>query len=216
MTEENQKNTVATVGMWFSIIGLIALITVFFAWLWFPMLLVWFILWIIGLFYKPRWKARIAIIIPLIVFIILVSITCYIWNSIKTPAGEFIERAKPQWEQLEDENFDEDRFENILETEINKITNNKSSEDREVLFKTSTGSNFLEKWSYLFFSITRESLESAIEKYNNELPEINDTENASEDDDNNKNDATEKITEDVTIFTESEQDDIEQILDLLE
>jgi hypothetical protein len=33
MTEENQKNTVATVGMWFSIIGLIALITVFFAWL---------------------------------------------------------------------------------------------------------------------------------------------------------------------------------------
>ncbi len=216
MTEENQKNTVATVGMWFSIIGLIALITVFFAWLWFPMLLVWFILWIIGLFYKPRGKARIAIIIPLIIFITLASITCYIWKSVKTPANEFVERAKPQLEQLKSENFDEDRFERLFKVEVNKITNDKTDDDWKAIFNASTGSNFLEKWSYLFFSITRESLESAIEKYNNELPEINDTENASEDDDNNKNDATENITEDVTIFTESEQDDIEQILDLLE
>ena len=216
MTEENQKNTVATVGMWFSIIGLIALITVFFAWLWFPMLLVWFILWIIGLFYKPRGKARIAIIIPLVIFITLASITCYIWKSVKTPANEFVERAKPQLEQLKSENFDEDRFEKLFKVEVNKITNDKTDDDWKVIFNASTGSNFLEKWSYLFFYITRESLESAIEKYNNELPEINDTENASEDDDNNKNDDTENIAEDVTIFTESEQDDIEQILDLLE
>ena len=53
--------------------------------------------------------------------------------------------AKPQLEQLESENFDEDRFEKILQSEINNITNDRSSDDRKNLLETSTGSNLLEK-----------------------------------------------------------------------
>ena len=231
-TQNEQKNTVATVGMWFSIIWLIALITVFLAWLWFPMLIVWFILWIIGLFYKPRTKARVAVIIPLVVFIALASIACYIWKSVKTPANEFMEWAKPQLQQLENEDFDEDRFENILQAEINKVTADTSEEDRKALFETSTGSNLLEKGSYLFFSVVRQSMETALEKYNNgEIVEIDDDDNnilnvdieVEDDEDINEDEDNEdeitieqpKKTNNET-FSQSEKNDIEQILNILE
>ncbi len=228
--QNEQKNTVATVGMWFSIIWVIAVITIFLARLWFPMLFIWFILWIVGLFYKPRGKARVAVCIPLAVFVAIASVICYIWSSIKTPANEFIDWAKPQLEQLESEDFDEDRFENILQAELNKITNETSEEERKNMFESSEGSNFLEKGSYLFFSIARQSIETAIEKYNNgELPEIDEEENniidvdievedddedeTQENDDDKENDTK---NEKVEIFTKSEQDDIEQILNILE
>ena len=132
--------------------------------------------------------------------------------------------AKPQLEQLESEDFDEDRFENLLQTEINNITNNTSDNERK---------NLLEKGSYLFFSIVRQSMETALEKYNNgDLPEINE-----EDDDNiidvdidvedkNDEDAEDDIEEEITIeqpktqnnetFSQSEKNDIEEILDILE
>jgi hypothetical protein len=141
--------------------------------------------------------------------------------------------AKPQLEQLESEDFDEDRFENLLQTEINNITNNTSDNERKDLIETSTGSNLLEKGSYLFFSIVRQSMETALEKYNNgDLPEINE-----EDDDNiidvdidvedkNDEDAEDDIEEEITIeqpktqnnetFSQSEKNDIEEILDILE
>lgn len=229
-TQNEQKNTVATVGMWFSIIWLIALITVFLAWLWFPMLIVWFILWIIGLFYKPRSKARVAVIIPLVVFIALASIACYIWKSVKTPANEFMEWAKPQLQQLESEDFDEDRFENILQAEINKVTTNTSEEDRKVLFENSTGSNLLEKGSYLFFSVVKQSMETALEKYNNgEIVEIDeDNDNilnvdieVEDDEDEDEDDEGEIIIEQPKktnneTFSQSEKNDIEQILNILE
>jgi len=235
-TQNEQKNTVATVGMWFSIIWLISLITVFLAWLWFPMLIVWFILWIIGLFYNPRTKARIAVIIPLVVFIALASIACYIWKSVKTPANEFMDWAKPQLEQLESEDFDEDRFENILQAEINKITADTSEEDRKNLYETSTGSNFLEKGSYLFFSVVRQSMETALERYNNgEFAEIDEDDNhiinvdIDVEDDNIEEDFDDEDIDDeeeITIqqpkktnsetFSQSEKNDIEQILNILE
>ncbi len=248
-TQEQPKNTVATVGMWFSIIGLIALITVFFAWLWFPMLFVWFILWIVGLFYKPRGKARVAVIIPLVVFIALASIACYVWKSVKTPANEFVEWAKPQLEQLESEDFDEDRFERLLNVEVNKITNDKTEDDWKAMFDASTGSNLLEKGSYLFFSVLRQSMETALEKYNNgEIVEIDEEDNHiidmdvdvnddeidqdSDDEDNDEsngdNDEQVKPVEQKEVtasqskksnngtFSQSEQNDIEQVLNILE
>jgi len=234
MTEENQKNTVATVGMRFSIIWLIALITVFLAWLWLPLLFVWFILWIIGLFYKPRGKARVAICIPLVVFIVMISIACYIRSSVKTPAKEFIGWAETQLEQLEaDENFNEEIFGNLVESEINNIVNDKSGDYWETSLKTSTGSNIIEKGSYLVFSILQQWFENALEKYNNgELPEINDDEDdeivtididveeddEDEDEDNEEN--TEEIEdtkqENVEVFSQSEKNDIQQILNIIE
>ena len=245
MSEEfTQKNTVATVGMRFSIIWLIALITLFFAWLWLPMLFVWFILWIIGLFYKPRGKARVAVCIPLIVFIALTALSCYIWSSVKTPAKEFLDWVKPQFEQLEsNENFDGDRFGNILESELNNITKDKSEDDWKVIFEDSTGSNLLEKGSYLFFSLMQQWFENALEKYNNgELPEISDEDNdiidvdivvenndeKNNDEENNDEENTEEESteEEITVeqpkktnnetFSQSEKNDIEQILNILE
>ena len=235
--QEEQKNTVATVGMWFSIIWLIAVITIFLAWLWFPMLFVWFILWIIGLFYKPRWKARVAVIIPLVVFVALASIACYIWKSVKTPANEFVDWAKPQLEQLETEDFDEDRFGDILEVELNKIANNTSGDDWKVLFETSTGSNFIEKGAYMVFSKAKEWFENALEKYNDgEIVEIDEDDNniinvdIDVEDDNIEEDIEDEDTDDeeeeITIqqpkktnsetFSQSEKNDIEQILNILE
>ena len=231
--QNEQKNTVATVGMWFSIIGLIALITLFLAWLWLPLLLVWFILWIIGLFYKPRGRARVAVCIPLVVFVAFVCVACYVWKSVKTPANEFMDWAKPQLEQLEWEDFDGDRFGNILQAELNNIANDKSEEERKKMFENSEGSNLLEKGSYLFFSLLQQSMETALEKYNNgELPEID------EEDDNNIIDVDvevneedvdagdESTEEEITVeqpkqpsnetFSQSEKNDIEQIIDILE
>ena len=224
-TQNEQKNTVATVGMRFSIIWLIALITVFFIRLWLPLLLVWFILWIIGLFYKPRGKARVAVIIPLVVFITMVSIACYVWSSVKTPANEFMDWVKPQFEQLEnDENFDWDRFWNLLEAELNSMTKDKSDEDWEALFKSSTGSNTLEKGAYMLSSMFKEWFESALERYNNELPEIdeNDENNIDEvvdEDANNEQDETEANEVEVEnneTSLQNEENNIEEILNILE
>ena len=234
-TRNEQKNTIATVGMWFSIIGLIALITLFFAWLWLPMLFIWFILWIIGLFYKPRGKARVAVCIPLVVFIAIASISCYIWNSVKTPLNEFVEWVQPQFEQLENsENFDGEIFGDILEAELNNMTNGKSENEWKELFESSTGSNSLEKGAYMLSSMFKEWFENALEKYNNwELPEISDNNNkiitidvdVKNNEDENSNEEPENIdentdentnTENVEVFSQSEQNDIEQILNILE
>ena len=234
MTEEIQekKNTVATVGMRFSIIWLIALITLFLAWLWLPLLVLWFILWIIGLFYKPRGKARVAICIPLIVFIIIFWTIAYIWSSAKTPAIEFIDRAKNQLEQVDEETFDGDKFGNMVENEVNYIINDKTEDDWKTSFDASTWSNVIEKGSYLIFSILQQWFENALEKYNNgELTEISDDDDNKivtididvEDDEDAEKDIEEDSEEtentkqeNVEVFTQSEQNDIEQILNILE
>jgi len=224
-TQTEPKNTVATVGMWFSIIWLVALITVFFAWLWFPMLFVWFILWIIGLFYKPRGKARIAVCIPLVVFIIMVSIACYIWNSVKTPAKEWVNSTSAQLEQIDTENFDEDRFENILQSELNTLVNEKSEDEWKSMFKASTGSNSIEKASYLFFSVLQQWFENALKKYEDwDLPKIDTDDNIVDVDiDVNDTDDMDDTDDDINttqwsneVFTQSEKNDIQQILNILE
>ena len=236
MTEENQtqneqKNTVATVGMWFSIIWLILTVTVFFSWFWIPLLILWFILWIIGLFYKPRGKARVAVCIPLVVCIVIASVVCYIWSSVKTPANEFVDWVKPQLEQLESEDFDEDRFQNILQSELNNVVNEKTEDGWEASFEVSTGSNSLEKASYLFFSVIQYWFENALEKYNNgEIAEVEEDINGIVDVDidveYDEDDSEIDEEEDVTIeqpkaqsnetFSQAEKNDIEDILDILE
>ena len=248
-TQNEQKNTVATVGMWFSIIGFVLFLSIFLILIWnvllalfgvmgfffaSPLLFIWFVLWVIWLFSTPRWRARIAVILPLVVFVIVNCLLFYTWKSVETPVNEFIGWAEPQLEQLQtEENFDGDRFGDILEVELNKIANNTSGDDWKVLFETSTGSNFIEKGAYMVFSKAKEWFENALEKYNNgDLPEINE-----EDDDNiidvdidvedkNDEDAEDDIEEEITIeqpktqnnetFSQSEKNDIEEILDILE
>jgi len=225
---QTQKNTVATVGMRFSIIWFIALITLLFAWLWLPMLFVWFILWIIGLFYKPRGKARVAICIPLVVFIAIFWVIAYIWSSVKAPATQFADRAKETLNDETFENIDEDAFETLLQNEINKIVDGKDESYWESMYQNSTWSNAIEKGSYMFFGLLQESMENALEKYNNwELPEeinneiINvniDIENNEDENTNEESEDTDENTdkENVEVFTQSEKNDIQEILNILE
>ena len=237
MTEEiknqaEQKNTVATVGMRFSIIWLIALISIILSRLWLPLLFIWLILWIVGLFYRPRKRARIAVCIPLIVLIVLICVACYLWKSVKGPANEFMEWVEPQFEQLQNsENFDGERFGDILEAELNNMTNGKSENEWKDLFEASTGSNSLEKGAYMLSSIFKEWFENALERYNNgEVVEISDEDSNIISVDIDVKDENEEDIEDteeeITIeqpkktnnetFSQSEKNDIEEILDILE
>ena len=239
MTEEiqnqnEQKNTVALVGMICSIIWLILLFTVIGSVFWLFLLSLWFILGIIGLFYKPRGKARVAITIPLIVFIAIFSVCMYIWSSIKTPATQFVDWMKIEFENVDEESFDNDRFNEIVNEEFNNIFSSINEEDFKSLLEDSTWSNILEKGAYLFFGILQEGMENSLEKYNDGyIPQIDDEDNNiidvniedDEDDtdedytdeDNNEEEKTEEIKkETVEVFSESEKDDIEQIINLLE
>lgn len=234
MPEENQnqteqKNTVALVGMIFSIVWFVLLFSIIGTWFGFILLCIWFILWIIWLFYKPRGKARIAVCIPLVVFITIAALLCHLRSSIKTPANEFKDWASVRFEQLDEEDFDDDKFELILQKEINDVLNSKTEAEREEAYKNATGSNAIEKWSYLFFDALKLTLDNSLEKYyNNEVPEIDedaDNENNIVDvdvevtnDENNNEELNEVVEEqkNVEVFTDAEKNDIEQIIDILE
>lgn len=223
-TQNEQKNTVGTVGMRFSIIWLVALITVFFIRLWLPLLLVWLILWIIGLFYKPRGKARVAVSIPLVVFIALASVVCYVWSSIKTPTTQFTDWIKVEFENIDDENFDNDRFNAITNEEFNNIRASLTEEEFETLLENSTWSNTLEKWAYVLFGLLQQGFENSLERYNNELPEVdenneNEIDEVVDEDSNNEEDEIE--TNEVEVENDesslqNEKDDIDEILNILE
>ena len=225
-TQNEQKNTVGTAGMRFSIIWLIALITVFFIRLWLPLLLVWFILWIIGLFYKPRGKARIAVSIPLVVFIALASVVCYVWSSIKTPTTQFTDWIKVEFENIDDENFDNDRFNAITNEEFNNIRASITEEEFKTLLENSTWSNTLEKWAYVLFGLLQQGFENSLERYNNELPEISEDDSLMDDEDESDEDDEFTDQEDVIVesdtdennedFSVDEKNDIEEIIDILE
>lgn len=217
-----QNNTVATVGMRFSIIGLIALISIIFSWLSFLLLLVWFILWIIGLFYKPRGKARVAICIPLVVFVAITSVVCYIWSSIKAPAKEFWEWIETRFEGIDEETFDKDRFNAITNEEFNNILSSMNEDEFTSMIENSTWSNIIEKTSYVIFWLLQQWFETSLERYENgDSPVIDNNENIIEieidnDESDNNNEINDSSSEKVGVFTKEEQNDIEQILGILE
>lgn len=227
MAEEiqTQKNTVATVGMRFSIVGLILLITVFFSRLWLPLLFVWLILWIVGLFSKPRGRARVAIIIPLLVYIAWIIAWIYVWNSIKTPLMNFSNNIQTTMDTLEkDENFDEERFSKILEAELNGLKTYPDTEIKDII-DASTWSNILEKFFTTVFGLVQQGFDNAVEKYENwEIPEINDDdgENVFEitietSEKSNEQQVTNNQEQNNSeVFTASEQNDIEHFLNILE
>ena len=221
MAEEiqTQKNTVATVGMRFSIIGLILLITVFFSWLGLILLFIGLILWIVGLFSKPRGKARVAIIIPLLVYIAWIVAWIYVWNSVKTPAMEFVNYVENKMAPIDPETLDDERFEYLLESEMNSMFKDMTEEEFKAMYKSSTWSNAISRWAYLIFGLAQQAFDTAWEKYENwELPEVA-TENSLIDVDVWVNDSTNNestVSENVEIFTQSEKNDIEQILNILE
>ncbi len=79
----------------------------------------------------------------------------------------------------------------------------------------------IEKGSYLFFDIVKQWIEGALEEYNN-LPEtdkktknigVSDENNETVSNNENKDNTT---TSSVEVFSESEKNDIEQIISILE
>ena len=223
-TKNEQKNTVALIGMICSIVGLIFSLTVFWIWFWFCLLFIWLILWIIWLFHKPRWKARVAVIVPLVIFIAAICVGCYFWSSAKVPAKEFIWWTESKFAEYDKETFDDERFEYLAEYEMNNIIKWKTKDEWTSLFENSTWKNSIEKGSYLLFSLLQQWFENAFEKYNNnEEINVDDDNNIIDVDvevnneDNNETETEEELNkETIEVEEDSEQNDIEQILETLE
>ena len=236
MAEEiqTQKNTVATVGMRFSIIGLILLITVIFSWLGLILLFIGLILWIVGLFSKPRGKARVAIIIPLLVYIAWIVAWIYVWNSIKTPAMEFVNYVENKTAPIDLETLDDERFDYLLESEMNSMFKDMTEEEFKAMYKSSTWSNAISRWAYLIFGLAQQAFDIAWEKYENwELPEavvednivdVDVSVNEDEEEDTQVTESAElvEVQEEAAVkkptetFDDKEKQDIEQVLNLLQ
>ena len=151
------------------------------------------------------------------------------YKSAKTPAIEFEEWAKENLTEERFENIDEDKFEKLVEYEANKLIKEKDKEEWKAIYDASTGSNAIEKVSYIFFGLFQESIENALNTYDS-LPDeaINEIKNEEDNDiltvniekeeeENSNDEADEEIDEEtVEVFPDSEQDDIEQIINILE
>ena len=244
MPEENKihvesgDNTIALVWMILSIIGLILTITLVFFRVGIPLLVLWLLLWLIWLCKKPRWKAWAAVLISLITLGGIAALVISLRNSMKVPANNFLERTQQEVQKLDIENFDEDKFEALAEEEANKVIQSLSQEELNNLYETSTWSNSLEKWSYVFFYLVQQWTENALNRYKEDLPpkinadneiaeeentntqEINEEENTSTEEENTE--VQEITTEENNtsdnneVFTASEETDIEQIINILE
>lgn len=171
------KNTVALVWMICSIIWVILLLTIIGSPFWLIFLIIWFVLWIIGLFYKPKTKARVAILIPVIIRICLCIGFLYIKDSIKTPALEF-----NTWFETTIENetygdiLEDDRFWDLFSDEFKNLINWKSENEIMELYDNSNWSNSIEKRGYVFFGLIKDSIEVSLEKYNNLNSDTSDNE----------------------------------------
>jgi hypothetical protein len=106
--------------------------------------------------------------------------------------------------------------------------NSLSEDDWNNLYEASTWSNVLEKGSYLLFSILQEAFEKSVEIYNSEeiidenINEADDTEIIEVDEDENideevqEPEAKEISKENIEVFSDSEKNEIEQIINILE
>ena len=221
-----RKNTIALTWMIFSIIWFLFFIIIIWLKLWIILLTIWLILGIIGLFYKPRGKARVAITIPIIAIIIFIIGYNYVKNS--TPATEFsawfedISNNKLYSDILSDNNFLKSAQQEFKETIKSKDWN----EIKERL-NYSEWSNIFEKRIYVFFDLKKECLENSLEKYSidsdisdtdDEISKdyIDETEESDKFDDNEK-EYEEKIeeAETIEIFDNWENNDIEEIINIL-
>ena len=100
-----------------------------------------------------------------------------------------------------------------------------SKEDYESLMNNSTWSNTIEKRSYMVFWLFQQITENSFEKYKNwYIPEINneknilniDIENDKNIKNNVKNSNNNNEKENIEIFNQTEESDIDQIINALE
>lgn len=223
---QKPTNNVGKIWMIFSIIGLILVITVFLSWLWFICLFIGLILWIIGLFSKPRGKAITAVIIPVIILWWLIVAGLHIWNSFKTPAIEFADWLKwvsenPEYSVLFSEE-NEDMFENIIRNECSDYSSYFTADTILQDIENSKWNNKIEKFGYLIFGSVQSCMQNALDKYvnNEDINEDINEENNEEIIENTDSDIKEIIETIDNETTETlneieEQANIEEVLDIL-
>ena len=163
------KNTVATVWMVFSIVWFILCFTVIFTPLGFFCLWLWLILWIIWLFSKPRWRAYVAVWIPLVIFLAIYWAIMYVWHCVKAPTVEFADWGKSVIESRDVEGMNWDLFLDILGDEFANILSWYTEADYIDLMENSSWSNTLEKWAYMTFGLLRLCLNNTLDRYDVEI-----------------------------------------------
>ena len=167
--EPKEKNTVALVWLILSIIWLIFFITIFWIILAIPLLVLWFILWVIGLFFKPRGKAIAAIIISLIPWIIVYAFWFFLWSNVKMPTQEFVQWAETTFTWEEFKNIDQERFNAISQYVGNNYFERITTDEMEAMFNEATGSNSIEKGAYFFFDLVKNIINESVELYNSDI-----------------------------------------------
>ncbi len=225
-----KKNTVGKVGMIFSIIGLVLVITIIWLWLWFWCLIIWLILWIIGLFFKPKGKAIAAVIISIITLWLMALGCFYLYKQVKTPATEFVTWLEtisedPQYAALFDEN-NSDKLENLIEAKCWNIPDNFVSEDFDTILENAKWDNMIQKFSFIIFDSAKTCMQDALDSYtdnseSNITEEENETAEPTEevvvDEENEIEELIESIDNEVTETLDNVEEEahIEEVLDIL-
>ena len=164
-----EKNTVALIGMIFSIVWLVLLITIIWIWFAIPLLIIWFILGIIWLFFKPRGKAWVAVLIPGCIFWAIFWCIAYLWSSVKAPVQEFTTWIEAQNEAKRFDNMNEDLFKAIANEEFNNIAEDLSWANFDEIFDATTGKNNIEKFGYFFFSVLQQGISNSLDTYEQQV-----------------------------------------------
>ena len=165
--EPKEKNTVALVWLILSIIGLLFFISILWIIFAIPLLGIWFILWVIWLCYKPRWKAIAAIIISLIPCALVYCLGFYLSNSLKAPTEDFMIWAETTLTGEAMENIDQERFNNIANYVFEQRLHEFTPEMIESMYENASGSTIVEKGWYIVLDWFKDSFNEAMEAYNN-------------------------------------------------
>ena len=165
--EPNEKNTVALVWLILSIIGLLFFISIFWIILAIPLLAIWFILWVIWLCYKPRWKAIAAIIISLIPCVLVYCLGFYLSNNLKAPAEDFINWAETTFTGEAIENIDQERFNNIANFIFEQHLEEFTPEKFQTMYDNTSGSSVIEKGGYVIVDMVKDVFTESLDAYNN-------------------------------------------------
>lgn len=217
-TQSEEKNTVALIGMIFSIIWLVLLITIIGARLGLFFLLLWLVLWIIWLFWRPKWKAIVAVIISGLTLWLISFCICYIRKSIQPSALQFTSYMEEKIENNQ-EIMESDDFSNLVQQNFEQIISSRypENEDLKNLYESSNWNNAMEKVSNIFFWLLEESIDVTIEQINSNTENniIEDTENIEiEEIEIPSYETTQNETNE--IFSNAEITNIEEIIWLLE
>lgn len=163
MTEETKKsNTCGLIWMIFSIIWLFLCITIVWTFFWRFFLFIWFVLGLIWLFSKPRWKAIAAVIIPIIVRCFHICAGLYIWSEIKPSFINFTTRFEEELSKEEyKEMLDDEKFNTLLQNNCQNL----DDKDIESLRNNTEGNNIISKTSNLILWHIKDCFIATIEEY---------------------------------------------------